>query len=90
MRRREVVSFEVDIGDVLYDCDASVSPASGEAELLEVRIVGDDGLAFEVAAVESLDRTLVLELVRRATAALDLHVEAQFARHTEEGLLGPG
>ena len=67
-----ILNFEAEIGDKLYDCDAGVSSGSDGGlvvDLLEIRLVGEDGASFSV--VKNLPGEVLAEL--RILAAAERH-----------------
>jgi hypothetical protein len=77
-----ILNFEIQIGDVLWDCDADVT-FLGEAlvaRLLEVRRVNDDGEGFTLVRVEDLPADLRSELEKHALAEREAQLETRAER----------
>lgn len=76
-----IFNFEVEIGDKLYDCDAE--DGSDEIELLEIRLVGEDGSSFVVVRAEELADEVLVEIKAAAEADRQEQVEAWRERQAE-------
>ena len=75
-----ILNFEAEIGGKLYDCDAGVTPGKdgvNVVELLEVRLVGENGTSFAVVQHERLPYEVLTELKTRASDERQEQVEEQ-------------
>ena len=89
-----ILNFEAEIGFETYDVDVEVTYVAGYTgdgeptsdsvvKILEVRLVGSDGVAFTVLDPARLSSNLVEELKKRALAERDWRVEADEEHRAE-------
>lgn len=76
-----IFNFDVEIGDALYDCDAQDGP--DQIDILEIRLVGEDGVSFVVVKPETLAAEVLTELKAAAEADRQEQVEAWHERLAE-------
>ncbi len=77
-----IFNFDVEIGGALYDCDAQ-GDMEGGIDLLEIRLVNEDGSSFVVVKREDVPDEVLVKLAAEAGAERELQLEGWLERQAE-------
>ena len=77
-----IFNFDVEIGGALYDCDAQGNAAGG-IDILEIRLVNEDGSSFVVVGREEVSAEVLAGLTAEANAERQLQLEGWLERQAE-------